>query len=85
MTSFIQKLWAFCPLVFPEFLMFSLESYGKKETALILKYIEKLPQNFARIQYLVGSLDRSHKNFNFFLILATFSIVFYCSSGVCSV
>ena len=38
----------------------------KKETAVILKRIDQLPQNLARVHNLVGSFDRSHKNFNFF-------------------
>ena len=38
----------------------------KKETAVILKRIDQLPQNLARLHNLVGSFDRSHKNFNFF-------------------
>ena len=38
----------------------------KKDTAVILKRIDQLPQNLARVHTLVGSFDRSHKNFTFF-------------------
>ena len=34
----------------------------KKETAVILKRIDQLPQNLARVRNLVESFDRSHKN-----------------------
>ena len=37
----------------------------KKETAVILKSIDQLLQNLATVHNLVGSFDRSHKNFNF--------------------
>ena len=76
MTSSIQKLWTFCQLVLLEFPMFSLETY-EKETAVILKRIDQLPQNLARVHDLVGSFDRSNKNFNFlfFLLFPLFSIV----------
>ena len=38
----------------------------KKETAVILlKCIDQLPQNLARVLNLVGSFDRSYKNFKF--------------------
>ena len=33
----------------------------KKETSAILKRIDQLPQNLARVHNLVGSFDRSHK------------------------
>ena len=54
--------------------MFSTETYRKKETAVILKGIDQLPQNLARVHNLVGSFDRSHKNFKFFYS----SYCFYC-------
>ena len=38
----------------------------KKETAVILKRIDQLPQNLARVRNLVESFDRSYKNFKFF-------------------
>ena len=53
----------------------------KKETAVTLKRINQVPQNLARIHNLLGSFDRSHKNFNF-SILPIVSIVFYCLSIV---
>ena len=37
----------------------------KKETAVILKRIAQVPQTLARVHNLVGSFDRSHKNFEF--------------------
>ena len=52
----------------------------KKEIALILKRIVQLPQNLARVHNLVGSFDKSHKNFNFSIPIV--SIVFDCSSIV---
>ena len=57
--------------------MFSIETYRKKETAVILKRIDPLPQNLAKVHNLVGSFDRSHKNFKFFIFLLfpLFSIV----------
>ena len=58
-----------------------LETYRKKGTAVILKRIDKLPQNLARICNLVGHFDRSYKNVNFF-ILPIVSIVFHCLSIV---
>ena len=53
----------------------------KKETAVILKRIDKLPPNFSRVHNLVGPFDRSHKNFKF-SILPIVSIAFYCLSIV---
>ena len=35
--------------------MFSIETYRKKQTAVILKRIDQLPQNLARVHNLVGS------------------------------
>ena len=81
MTSSIQKLWPFCQLVLQEFSTFSIETYRKKETAVILKRIDQLPQHLARVHNLVNSFDRSHKNFKF-SILPFVSIVFYCLSIV---
>ena len=53
----------------------------KKETAVILKRIDQLPQNLAKVHNLVGSFDRSHKVSNF-SILPIVCIVFYCLSIV---
>ena len=53
----------------------------EKETAVILKRIDQLPQNLARVRNLVGSFDRSYKNVEF-SILRIVSIVFYCLSIV---
>ena len=58
-TSSIQKLGPFSQLVLQEFSIFSIE------TAVILKCIDQLPQNLARIPNLVGSFEKSHKNFKF--------------------
>ena len=69
MMSFIEKLWPFCQLVLLEFSTFSIETHRKKETAVILKRIDQLPQNLARVhntEYIVESFDKSHKNFKFF-------------------
>ena len=66
MTPSIQKLWPFCQLILVEFSIFSIETYRKKETAVILKRIDQLPQNLAIVRNLVGSFDRSYKNVNFF-------------------
>ena len=66
LTSSIQKLWPFCQLVLPEFSIFSIETYRKKETAVILKCIDQLPQNLVRVHNLVGSFYRSHQNFKFY-------------------
>ena len=59
----------------------SYRTYRKKETAVILKRIDQLPQNLARVHNLVGSFERSQNNFKF-SILPIVSIVFYCSSIV---
>ena len=62
-----------------------IETYRKKktkETAVILKRIDPLPQNLARVHNLVGSFDRSKKISNFSILLIV-SIVFYCLSIVC--
>ena len=53
----------------------------KKETAVILKRIDQLPQNLARVRNLVGSFDRSYKNVKFFYSL--FFILFPLFSIVC--
>ena len=53
----------------------------KKETAIILKRIDQLLQNLARIHNLVRSFDRSYNNFKFFILLIV-SIVYYCLSIV---
>ena len=49
----------------------------KKETAVILKRVDQLPQHLARVHNLVGSFGRSHKKFNFllFLLFPLFSFV----------
>ena len=38
----------------------------EKETAAVLKRVDQLPQDWARVHDLVGSFDGSHKNFKFF-------------------
>ena len=68
----------FCQPVLLEFPVFSIETYRKKETAVILKRTDQLPQNLARIHNLVGSLIEVIKIFNF-SILPIASIVLYCS------
>ena len=79
MTSSIQKLWPFRQLVLLEFSLFSIETYRKK-TAVILKRIDQLPQNLARVHNLVGSFEViASSNFS---ILPIVSIVFYCLSIV---
>ena len=50
----------------------------KKETAVILKCIDQLPQNLARVHNLVGSFDRSYKNFEFFYSSHCFLLFVYC-------
>ena len=82
MTSSIQELLPFCQLVLPEFSLFFIETYRKKETAVILKRIDQLPQNLVRVHNLVGSFDRSNKKIKF-SILPIVSIVFCCLSIVC--
>ena len=74
MRSSIQKLWPFCQLVLEEFSIFSIE---EKETALIHKRIDQLPQNLTRVHNLVWSFDRNYKMSNF-LFFPIVSIVFYC-------
>ena len=54
--------------------MISIETYRKKETAVVLKRIDQLPQNLARVHNLVGSFDRIHKNFTFFLFFQLFPL-----------
>ena len=74
MTSSIQKLWLFRRLVLLLFLQI-------KETAVIVKRIDQLPQNLARMHNLGGSFDKSHKKVKCF-ILRIVSIVFYFFSVV---
>ena len=81
MTSSIQKLRPFCQLVLLEFPLFSIETY-RKETAVILKCIDQLLQNLARVHNLAGSFAEVIKISNF-SILPIVSIVFYCLSIVC--
>ena len=63
----------------------SYRNLKKKETVVILKRIDQLPHNLARVHNLVGSFDRSHKNvtFLFFLLFPLFSIV-HLWSVICS-
>ena len=49
MTSSIKKLWPFRQLVLLEFSLFSIKTYKKKETAVILKRTDQLPQDLARL------------------------------------
>ena len=51
MTSSIQKLWPFYQLVLLEFPIFSIETY-EKEIAVILKRIDEIPQNLAKVRSL---------------------------------
>ena len=65
--------------------MFSIETYRKKETAVILKRIDQLLQNLARVHNLVGSFDRSHKNVKIFYssyCFHCFLLFVYCPSFV---
>ena len=55
---------------------------NKKETAVILKHIDQLPQNLAREHNLVGPFEKIIKISKFF-ILPIVSIVFFCFSIVC--
>ena len=54
----------------------------KKETAVILKRIDQLPQNLSRVRNLVGSFDRSYKNvksfYSYFSIVCLLSA--FCSN-----
>ena len=57
----------------------------EKETAVILKHIDQLPQNLARVHNLVGSFGRSHKNFRFSILLLFLLFSFVCLlSALCS-
>ena len=51
----------------------------KKETAVILKRIDQLPQNLASLVNLVGSFEKSYKNVKFFYSSYCFHC-FYCLS-----
>ena len=53
----------------------------KKESAVILKRIDQLPQNLPKVHNLVGLLTEVIK-FSSFFILPIVSIVFYCLSIV---
>ena len=53
----------------------------KKETAVILKRIDQLTQNVAKVRNLVGSFDRTYKNVKFFYssyCLHCFLLFVYC-------
>ena len=57
----------------------------KKETAVILKRIDQLPQDSARIHNIKGSFDRSHKIFKFFYssyCFHCFLLFIYCLSFI---
>ena len=56
----------------------------KKETAVILKPIDQLPQNLGRVHNLVhvGSFDRSYKTFKFFYLSHCF--ILFLLSVFCS-
>ena len=43
----------------------SYRNLKRKETAVILKCIDQLPQNLAKGQYLIPTFDVNHKNFKF--------------------
>ena len=53
----------------------------EKETAVMLKCIEELPRNLAKVHNLIPSFDVNHKILNC-SILSIVSIVFYCLSYV---
>ena len=79
MTSPKRKLWPFCQLVL---LKFSVFNQKKKQTALILKCIDQLPQNLARVHNLEYSFDTNHENFKLFCFSNCFHCIllfFYCS------
>ena len=61
--------------------MFPIETYRKKETAVLLKCIDQLPQNLARVHYLVAFLIDVIKTSNL-SIVPIVSTVFYCLSIV---
>ena len=44
----------------------SYKNLWKKETAVILKATDQLPQNLARVHDLVAYFDKIHKHFKFF-------------------
>ena len=72
-------------IVLEEFSIFSIETYRKKETAVILKRIDQFSQNLARVHNLVGPFKRRHKNFNFFYssyCFHCFLLFLYCTSFV---
>ena len=48
----------------------------EKETAVILKHIDQLPQNLARVYNFVRSFDRSYKKFNVFYCSYNFPLLF---------
>ena len=57
----------------------------KKETAVILKHIDQLPQNLARVHNVVGSFDRNHKIWNFSNLPIIFIVFIVCLlSAFCS-
>ena len=60
--------------------MFPIETY-KKETAVVLKCIDQLSQNFAIVDNLVHSFDTNLKISNLSILPVVF-FVFYCSSIV---
>ena len=63
----------------------SYRNLQKKETAIIFKHIDQLPQNLTRVYNLVVSFDRSHKNFKCFYSSCCFHcflLFIYCPSFV---
>ena len=57
-----------------------------KETALILKRFDQLPQNLTRVHNLVKSFDRSYKKVQIFLFFPLFPLfsIFCLLSTCCS-
>ena len=82
MTSFIQKIMAILSTSTCGIFNIFDRNIQKKETAVILKRIDQLPQNFARVHNLVGPFERNYNNFNFSILPIVF-IVFYCFYIVC--
>ena len=81
MTSSIQKLRPFCQLSTWGIFNIFYRNLQKKETAVILKRIDQLPQNLARVHNLVGPSEEIIK-ISIFSILPIVYIVFYCFSIV---
>ena len=72
------KIMAILSTGFSGIFSVSYRNIWRKETTLILKYIDQLPQNLARVHNLVHSFDTNFENFKFFYRFHCILLFAYC-------